>query len=75
MMSSPPPDSLSGDEICPICGKAKSEHNPNEISDCSRQLIEMGLMRHCGVCGLTKPAEGVHDRCSKCGEKYSFSNE
>jgi hypothetical protein len=24
---------------------------------------------------LTKPTEGLHDRCSKCGEKYTFSNE
>jgi len=34
----------------------------------------MGVMRYCSLCGATKPAEGVHDRCGKCGEKYSFSN-
>ena len=75
MMSSPPSDSLGGYEVCPICGKAKDEHNPKEISDCSKQLIEMGFMRYCGLCGMTKPAEKMHDRCGKCDEKYSFSNE
>ena len=75
MMSEPPPESLSGDEICPICSKPKNQHNPKEMLECSNQLVEMGLMRRCGLCGLTKPAEGVPDRCGKCGEKYEFSNE
>ena len=74
-MMSEPPDSLSGDEICPICSKPKNDHNPKEMLECSRQLIDMGFMRRCSICGLTKPAEGMRDRCSKCGEKYEFSNE
>ncbi|MCV0431847.1 hypothetical protein [Nitrosopumilus sp.] len=71
---STPPESVSGDEICPMCGKPKKEHNSNEIQKCSEKLVEMGIMRYCGLCGLTKPADGMHDRCEKCGEKYSFSN-
>ena len=71
---STPPESSSGDEICPMCGKAKSHHDSDEIQKCSEKLVEMGIMRYCGLCGLTKPAEGHHDRCDKCGEKYSFSN-
>ena len=73
-MSTPPPESVSGDEICPMCSKPKSQHNSKEIQKCSEKLVEMGIMRYCGMCGLTKPADGVHDRCGKCGEKYSFSN-
>lgn len=76
MMSTPPTSNpISSDEICPICSKPKSQHNAKEITDCSKQLIEMGLIRHCGLCGMTKPAEGIHDRCGKCGEKYAFTNE
>jgi len=70
-----PPKPVSGDEICPVYNKSKSKHNLKEISDCSKQLVEMGLMRYCGICGLTKPADSIHDRCSKCGKKYSFTNE
>ena len=73
-MMSDPPHSTAGDEICPMCGKPKSKHNSKEISECSKKLVEMGIMRFCGLCGLTKPAEKLHDRCGKCGEKYSFSN-
>ena len=62
------------DEICQACFKSKTEHNLEQTLECSRQLIEMGVMRYCSLCGATKPAEGVHDRCGKCGEKYSFSN-
>ena len=69
-----PPSPVTGDEICPMCGKSKNKHTSNEISKCSEKLVEMGIMRYCGLCGLTKPAEGLHDRCEKCGEKYSFSN-
>ena len=76
MMSTPPPSNpISSDEICPICSKPKSKHNAEEITNCSKQLIEMGVIRHCGLCGMTKPAEGTHDRCGKCGEKYVFTNE
>jgi hypothetical protein len=70
---------------CPYCGgtlrtkprdgKSKNEHDPKQMLECSKQLMEQGLMRYCGTCGLTKPAKGVHDRCSKCDEKYTFSNE
>jgi len=65
------PDS---DDICPNCSKSKEKHDSKEMQDCSTKLVEMGIMRFCGLCGVTKPAEGFHDRCSKCGEKYSFSN-
>lgn len=71
---SEPPESVSGDEICPICGKPKSKHSSKEIQKCSEKIVKDGIMRYCGLCGLTKPAKGVHDRCEKCGEKYSFSN-
>ena len=71
---SDPPNSISGDEICPIYGNPKSKLNSNEIQKCSEKLIEMEIMRYCGLCGLTKPADSVHDRCGKCGEKYAFSN-
>ncbi|MDH3361719.1 MAG: hypothetical protein OEL56_07130 [Nitrosopumilus sp.] len=71
---SEPPESVFGDEICPMCGKAKNHHDSDEIRKCSEKLVEMGIMRYCGLCGLTKPALGVHDRCGKCNEKYSFSN-
>ena len=74
-MMSTPPNPMSEDEICPICGKPKAEHTFQEISDCSKHLVEMGFVRRCSLCGLTKPAEGIRDRCSKCGEKYEFSNE
>ena len=74
-MMSEPPESISGDEICPICSKPKKEHNSKETLDCSRQLVEMGFVRRCSICGLTQPAEGIRDRCGKCGEKYEFSNE
>ena len=50
---SEPPNSISGDEICPICGNPKSKHDSNEIQKCSEKLIEMGIMRYCGLCGLT----------------------
>ena len=39
MMTSPPDPKL-GDEICPICKKAKSKHTPEEMLSCSRKLIE-----------------------------------
>ena len=35
-----PPDPKLGDEICPICNKAKSKHTPEEMLACSRKLIE-----------------------------------
>ncbi len=70
-----PPESTSGDEICSVCGKPKNDHDPKQMLSCSKQLVEQGLMRYCGMCGLTKPGEGLHDRCGKCGEKYTFSNE
>jgi hypothetical protein len=62
------------DEICPACLKSEINHNIEERQSCSKKLVEMGIVRFCGLCGLTKPAEGF-DRCGKCGEKYSFSNE
>jgi hypothetical protein len=74
-MMTEPPESTSGDEICPVCGKSKNDHDAKQMLECSKQLVEQGLMRYCGICGLTKPTEGLHDRCSKCGEKYTFSNE
>ena len=73
-MMTDPPSSMSGDEICTVCGKPKNKHTSQETLDCSLELIEMGLKRYCGLCGLTKPASGVHDVCGKCGEKYSFTN-
>lgn len=72
-MMTEPPSSMSGDEICAVCGKPRKDHSSKETLDCSLELIEMGLKRYCGLCGLTKPASGTHDRCGKCGEKYSFS--
>ena len=39
MMTSPPDPKL-GDEICPICKKAKSKHTSEEMLECSRKLIE-----------------------------------
>ena len=66
---------MAGDELCPICNKPKSEHSPKEMLSCSQEIMERSSMRYCSTCGLTKPEEGVHDRCSKCGEKYSFVNE
>lgn len=63
------------DEICPICNKPSDQHNPEERSKCDIQLVKTGLMRYCGLCGLTKPAVGLIDRCEKCGEKYSFAND
>ena len=75
MMNEPPPESTAGDEICPVCGKSKNGHDPKQMLECSKQLVEQGLMRYCGLCGLTKPTEGLHDRCSKCGEKYAFLND
>ena len=44
---------VSGDEICPVCSKSKSKHNLKEMPDCSKQLVKMGLMRYCGIFGLT----------------------
>lgn len=63
------------DEICEICGNPKNDHDSEETQNCTKKLIEMGIMRFCGLCGVTKPAAGFHDRCEKCGEKYSFTNE
>ena len=62
------------DEICEICTKPRDNHNSKERQDCSKKLIEMGIMKFCGLCGITKPAAGLHDRCGKCGEKYAFLN-
>lgn len=72
MMMTEPPKPVAGDELCPICGKPRSTHSPKQALECSHQIIERGTMRHCGTCGMTKPEEGVHDRCGKCGEKYTF---
>jgi hypothetical protein len=65
---------MSVDGICTVCGKPKNDHNLKETQDCSLELIEMGLKKYCGLCGLTKPESGVHDRCGKCGERYSLAN-
>ena len=71
-----PSESISGDEICPICGKPKSKHNVDQISKCSKQLVENGIKRHCGECGrLTKISDDCDDRCGECGQKYFRSNE
>jgi len=67
-------ESPDKDEICLICSKPKESHDSIESNDCSTRLIEMVMLRLCGLCGVTKPSAGVHDRCGKCGEKYSFSN-
>ena len=34
------PRSKEGDEICPICNKAKNKHTPEEILACSRKMEE-----------------------------------
>lgn len=39
-MMSTPPKSKEGDEICPICNKAKSKHIPEEMLACSRKIEE-----------------------------------
>lgn len=63
------------DEICQACNSPKNTHSSEETQECSKKLVEMGILRFCGICGLTKPAEGFHDRCGKCDEKYTFANE
>ena len=65
---------IEEDEICEFCTKPRADHNSEEKQNCSRNLIEMGILRYCGLCGVSKPAKGSHDRCGKCGEKYSFIN-
>ena len=65
---------IEADEICEFCTKPRVDHNFEEKQNCSKSLIEMGIMRYCGLCGISKPAKGSHDRCGKCGEKYSFIN-
>jgi muconolactone delta-isomerase len=40
VMMSKPPKPMSGDEICPICKKPKSEHKPGEMLVCSRKIFE-----------------------------------
>ncbi|EIJ65433.1 hypothetical protein BD31_I1651 [Candidatus Nitrosopumilus salaria BD31] len=66
---------MTYDEICPICSKSKDQHNTEDRDRCNLELVKQGIMRYCGLCGLTKPAEGFRDRCGKCGETYSFTNE
>jgi len=66
---------MSYDEICPICNKAKNEHNSEERDRCDIELVKRGIMRYCGHCGLTKPVEGFRDRCGKCGYEYTYTNE
>ncbi|MDH3278627.1 MAG: hypothetical protein OEL84_05690 [Nitrosopumilus sp.] len=39
-MMSTPPKSKEGDEICPICNKAKSKHIPEEMLAYSRKIEE-----------------------------------
>ena len=39
-MMSESPGSKDGDEICPICNKAKSKHLPEEMLACSRKIQE-----------------------------------
>ena len=73
-MVTEPPNSMYEDEVCAVCGKAKNEHTSQETLDCSLNLIETGLKRYCGLCGLTNSASEGHDRCGKCGEKYPFIN-
>mgnify|MGYP003431817999 CR=1 FL=1 len=63
------------EDICLICSKTQSNHSSEQWATCSRKLIELGIMRYCEFCGLTKPARGMHDRCGKCDEKYPFSND
>ena len=63
------------DDICMVCFKSNHEHNAEEKQYCSNKLVKFGMVRFCGLCGLTKPSEGHHDRCGNCGEKYTFSNE
>lgn len=73
-MSKPTLTRNDSDEICPICGKPQNNHNSEELTRCTKKSIELGIMRYCEFCGLTKPASGMHDRCGKCDEKYPFSN-
>ena len=65
---------MSYDEICPICHKSQEQHSTEEKNTCNSELVKQGIMRYCSICGLTKPAKGLKDRCANCGEKYSFSN-
>ncbi|WP_187146206.1 MULTISPECIES: hypothetical protein [Nitrosopumilus] len=37
---SEPPKSSSGDEICPMCKRKKSNHTNEEMLACSRKLQE-----------------------------------
>ena len=39
-MMSEPPGAKEGDEVCPICNKAKSRHFPEEMLACSRKMQE-----------------------------------
>ena len=39
-MMSEPPKSKDGDEICSVCNKEKSKHNPEEMLACSRKIQE-----------------------------------
>jgi hypothetical protein len=37
-MMTEPPKASGGDELCPICGKQKSKHSPDEVLVCSRKI-------------------------------------
>jgi len=39
-MMAKPPRSKEGDEVCPICNKAKGKHSNEEMLACSRKMIE-----------------------------------
>ena len=39
-MMSGPPKPKEGDDICPVCNKAKIKHMPEEMLACSRKIEE-----------------------------------
>jgi len=39
-MMTEPPKPKEGDEICPMCGRPKSKHSPEELLACSCKMVE-----------------------------------
>jgi len=38
LLTEHPPKNMDGDDICPICGRAKKIHTITEIQMCSKKL-------------------------------------